>query len=73
MSDIFGIDGQTVLLLAAAALFGLWWLARSPRIAHGNAVRMNVFCLRCNWEGKVQVNSRKCMKCGSQSVSVLSV
>lgn len=73
MSDIFGIDGQTVMLLAVAALLGLWWMARSPRIQHGNGVLMSVFCLRCNWQGRVQRGAPRCGKCGSQSISVLSV
>ena len=73
MPGIFGLDGQTTLLIAAALLFVLWWAARSPRIVHGSAVLMNVFCLRCNSESRVQRGAPRCTKCGSQSVSVLSV
>lgn len=73
MPEIYGIDGQTALLVAAGLLFGLWYVARSPKLAHGNAVQMKVFCLRCNWHGRVTPNAQRCGHCGSQSLSVLSV
>lgn len=73
MPTILGLEPQTALLIAAALLFALWWLARSPRLTHGDAVPMTVFCLRCNWEGRVRRGSPKCGRCGGGSVSVLTV
>jgi len=73
MADILGMDGETALLLAAGLLFFLWWVARSPRLVHGDAVQMNIFCLHCNRESRVARSAQRCKGCGSRSVSVLRV
>jgi len=73
MVPIFGLAPETVLLIAAGLLAGLWWLSRSPKIRHDGSVPMTIFCMRCNWEGRVERAAPKCMACGSRSVSVRSV
>ena len=62
------------LLLAVAGLLGLlWYVGRSPKLATSNKVRATVFCLHCNWEGRVTNENRRCGSCGSRQISVLSV
>jgi hypothetical protein len=73
MHGILGMDAQTTLLVAAGLLFGLWWVARSPKLATGGNVLMRVFCLHCNWQGRVQRAQQKCGKCGGRQLSVLAV
>ena len=62
------------LLFGIAALLGiLWYAGRSPKVAARDKVQATVFCLHCNWEGRVNSVQRRCGSCGSRQVSVLSV
>ena len=62
------------LFLAVAALLGiLWYVGRSPKLAAREKVQATVFCLHCNWEGRVNATQRRCGSCGSRQISVLSV
>ena len=72
MTTIFGIAPDMQLLIATIVLFGLWWCSRSPKLKHDGTVCMKIFCLRCNWEGKVPRNDCKCGACGYKQVRVLA-
>ncbi len=73
MTDILGLDATTVLLIAAGLLFALWWVARSPKLKPASQCAYKVFCLRCNWEGRVVRSAAACGGCGSRNLSVLTV
>ena len=73
MSHIFGIPSDIALPSAIVALLVLWYVARSPKIKHGADVLMKVYCLRCNWEGRVKRCAAACGQCHSRQLSVLTL
>ena len=64
---------ETLLFGIAGLLALLWYVSRSARPAMGDKVQATVYCLHCNWEGRTAAVNRRCGRCGSQHVSVLSV
>lgn len=58
-----------VLVALAWALKG----AFGAKMRHGGRVKATVYCLHCNWEGRVARASMSCGSCGSQNLSVLAI
>lgn len=73
MLDALSLHAGTLAALAACGLLAYLFLPARSRLGDVARAQMTVFCVHCNWEGRVKRSGGCCRRCRSTNLSVISV